>query len=53
LRRLKGSIPQFGFVHPDAPDYAIYFDQLSSVGPDFANFVSVESKHDVMSPSTA
>jgi hypothetical protein len=41
LQRLKGKIPQIGFVHPLAPDYEMYFAQLNSVAPDFATFAAV------------
>jgi hypothetical protein len=41
LQRLSGGSPQVGFVHPEAPDYKMYFAQLNSIAPDFAIFATV------------
>ncbi len=39
LRRLGEETPTLGFVRPDMPDYNLYYVQLTSVVPDFGNFV--------------
>jgi hypothetical protein len=53
LRRLSEDTPQLGFVHPDAPDYSMYLDELSGVAPDFATFASIGPRVGIASSSVA
>jgi hypothetical protein len=53
LRRVGETIPQMGFVHQDAPDYAMYLSQLRDVMPEFATFASVAQILKVIQPSAA
>jgi hypothetical protein len=53
LRRMSEAIPQMGFVHQDAPDYAMYLSQLSDVTPEFGTFTSVAQALRVIHPSAA
>jgi hypothetical protein len=54
LQRLDDkATPQLGFVHADAPEYAIYLAQLSAVAPDFATFASAGPPLKVIKPSAA
>jgi hypothetical protein len=53
LRRLSETIPQMGFVHQDAADYAMYLSQLSDVAPEFGKFASAAQALRVVHPSAA
>jgi hypothetical protein len=39
LKRIEEATPQLGFIKPDSPDYASYWQELEAVMPDYGFFV--------------